>query len=60
MPHFITEAEASGTDRISLATLEGPAGAGQFYERLGWQFEIRHQTVDGRWILLYNLRLSCE
>lgn len=54
---FVTEARGSGATRISLATQDGPEGAGPFYERQGWQLERRRRTYDGRLISLYDLRL---
>ncbi|GAB6987835.1 hypothetical protein JCM10369A_43640 [Nocardioides pyridinolyticus] len=54
---FVETSRASGTDRVSLATLDGPDGAGQFYARQGWRLQARRQTFDGRWIRLYDLEL---
>lgn len=55
--HFVETSRARGTDRISLATLDGPEGAGEFYVRQGWHLQARRQTFDGRWIRLYDLEL---
>jgi GNAT superfamily N-acetyltransferase len=46
-----------GADRVSLATLDGPEGAGPFYVRQGWHLKARRQTFDGRWIRLYDREL---
>lgn len=54
---FEASCRAHGADRVSLATLDGPGGAGQFYVRLGWHLKARRQTFDGRWIRLYDLEL---
>ena len=54
---FVATSRARGADRISLATLDGPEGAGQFYARQGWHLQARRQTFDGRWIRLYDLEL---
>lgn len=55
--NFVDAAKAGGSDRISLATLDGPEGAGPFYIRQGWHLQARRQTFDGRWIRLYDLEL---
>ena len=54
---FVNEARVFGCDRIALATVDGPGGAGPFYERRGWQLQARTRTADGRWIRLYDLKL---
>lgn len=54
---FVETSRAHGADRISLATLDGPEGAGEFYARQGWQLQARRHTFDGRWIRLYDLEL---
>ncbi|MFL6064724.1 MAG: GNAT family N-acetyltransferase [Friedmanniella sp.] len=56
--NFTEIARASGAGRISLATLDGPTGAGPFYEAQGWEYESSYRTIDGRWIRLYNLPLT--
>jgi len=45
---FEDEARSAGAARAILTTLEGPAGAGRFYERLGWGWSATHLTPDGR------------
>lgn len=55
--NFVEASRAGGADRISLATLDGPEGAGPFYTRQGWHLQTRRQTFDGRWIRLYDLEL---
>ena len=55
--HVVGASRASGADRISLATIDGPEGAGEFYARQGWHLQARRQTFDGRWIRLYDLEL---
>lgn len=54
---FVNTSRGSEADRISLATLDGPAGAGNFYARQGWFLQARRQTFDGRWIRIYDLEL---
>lgn len=54
---FVETSRARKADRVSLATLDGPGGAGEFYARQGWRLKARRQTFDGRWIRLYDLEL---
>lgn len=54
---FVQDCRVDGAHRVSLATLDGPAGAGPFYARQGWTLLTRRQTFDGRWIRLYDLEL---
>lgn len=54
---FVETSRASQADRISLATIDGSDGAGEFYARQGWHLQTRRQTFDGRWIRLYDLEL---
>ena len=44
---FEDAASAHGARRAILTTIEGPGGAGGFYERLGWQWSATHVTADG-------------
>jgi ribosomal protein S18 acetylase RimI-like enzyme len=44
---FEDEAQSAGAARAILTTLQGPAGAGRFYERLGWRWSATHLTPDG-------------
>lgn len=57
---FVETSRASGAGRISLATLDGPDGAGRFYARQGWHLQARRQTFDGRWIRIYDLELHAD
>lgn len=54
---FAQRARVHGAGVICLATLDGPSGAGSFYDALGWQLTTRRRTFDGRDILLYELPL---
>ena len=44
---FEDAAAAHGAARAILTTIEGPGGAGRFYERLGWRWSDTHVTADG-------------
>lgn len=52
---FTDEARCAGADRALLTTLADEAGAGRFYERLGWRRSATHMSADGRhveeWVL---------
>lgn len=54
---FVEAARRAEADAATLATLEGPAGAGPFYERRGWITVSRSVTADRRAIRVYELRL---
>lgn len=45
---FVAAADASGARSVTLTTLEGPDGAGDFYERLGWIRTAGGLVFDGR------------
>ena len=45
---FESEARNKGARTVELVTLEGPEGAGRFYERLGFSHERSRQDEDGR------------
>lgn len=55
---FVRAAGAAGAEAVTLATLEGPAGAGPYYERAGWTMVQRSRTADGRAIRVYELPAS--
>lgn len=55
---FTGAARERGAGRAMLATLEGEAGAGSFYERLGWSRDRTSRTFDGRTIVLYSVMLK--
>lgn len=57
---FMTQCRAQTCGKISLATLDGDSGAGDFYEKHGWELLSRRQTIDGRWIRLYDFDLRSE
>lgn len=57
---FVAECEGRNCRKISLATLDGPLGAGGFYAKRGWERQSRRQTIDGRWIELYDFQLAQE
>ena len=45
---FVNVPKACGSDRTSLATIDGPEGAGPFHARQGWQLQARRTIFDGR------------
>jgi ribosomal protein S18 acetylase RimI-like enzyme len=55
---FAVECRVRHCRKISLATLDGADGAGAFYVKRGWEQQSRRQTIDGRWIELYDLNLK--
>lgn len=55
---FVEECRRRDCRKISLATLDGDAGAGAFYAKRGWEVQSRRQTIDGRWIELYDINLK--
>jgi GNAT superfamily N-acetyltransferase len=54
---FEDAARGAECDEALLVTLAGPAGAGQFYRRLGWTLHDRHTDHDGRLLECYQRRL---
>jgi ribosomal protein S18 acetylase RimI-like enzyme len=54
---FVDRARDAGASTVSLATAAGAEGAGDLYERLGWQLATERDTFDGRRIALYDLDL---
>lgn len=44
---FEDAASGYGAQTAILTTIEGPGGAGGFYERLGWRWSAVHVTADG-------------
>ena len=54
---FEQAAAGAGCTEAVLVTLAGPAGAGQFYRRLGWTLRDRHDDHDGRLLECYDRRL---
>ncbi len=55
---FVGTARAAGADTAALVTLAGPAGAGPFYERLGWTAVAARTDLDGHPITEYRLPLG--
>jgi len=55
---FVGAARAAGADTAALVTLAGPAGAGRFYERLGWTAVADRTDLDGHPITEYRLPLG--
>lgn len=57
---FEAAARERGATRALLTTLEGPDGAGRFYERLGWARSATRPTTDGilmeEWTKVLDLR----
>lgn len=54
---FEHTAASAGCTEAVLVTLAGPAGAGPFYRRLGWNLRDRHDDRDGRLLECYDRRL---
>ena len=55
---FVHACRAAGADRVILLSLEGSAGAGAFYERLGWRRGSVTTTPDGVEMRQWELVLS--
>lgn len=56
--HFMEGARDAACEVACLATLDGPDGAGPFYENLGWELTGKQNTFDGRPIRLYEVPLG--
>lgn len=54
---FSRLASEAGAPEAQLVTMSGPAGAGRFYARLGWQPAGEHRTRDGAVVRVYRLPL---
>lgn len=54
---FTRLAAAAGAPEAQLATMVGPAGAGPFYARLGWEPVEEHRTRDDAVVCVYRLAL---
>ena len=57
---FVEEGRRSGLRRFTLTTLEGEAGAGRFYETLGWQRAGSRVDADGTRVAVFHLDLPGE
>ena len=57
---FLSEARESGCTRACLVTLDGPGGAGHFYERRGWRKVSNAPQADGRVLLRYERDLYAD
>ncbi|WP_445259268.1 GNAT family N-acetyltransferase [Nocardioides aurantiacus] len=55
---FVVECRVRHCRKVSLATLDGDDGAGAWYVKRGWEQQSRRQTIDGRWIELYDFKLK--
>lgn len=55
---FLAEATGAGCTKACLVTMDGPDGAGPFYERLGWRRSPRSSSADGRPLLHYEIDLG--
>jgi GNAT superfamily N-acetyltransferase len=55
---FEEQARRAGVHSVTLTTLEGVAGAGRFYARLGWELSEAHATPDGRRVERWSRRLD--
>jgi ribosomal protein S18 acetylase RimI-like enzyme len=53
---YVDVVAAVGTERADLVTKAGGAGAGAFYERLGWDQVGAHTDRDGDRVLTYRIR----
>ncbi|MFE2938827.1 GNAT family N-acetyltransferase [Streptomyces sp. NPDC059255] len=51
---FVAASAIAGCARVSLVTMEGPGGAGPYYERRGWRREGGSSTPEGRRLLTYE------
>ena len=54
---FVDASRAAGAARVVLTTLDGPAGAGGFYRRLGWELEGVRETLDDERVLTFALEV---
>jgi len=52
---FVAAARGSEVDRVTLVTLEGDQGAGEFYARLGWRAGELQLTPEGRGMREWSL-----
>lgn len=52
---FLERARRAGAERFTLTTLDGHAGAGGFYERLGWRRQGARSNADGTSMAVYHL-----
>lgn len=55
---FVREAALAGAREAMLVTLAGDAGAGRFYERLGWRYVTNHRNAEGHLVGRYMLTLA--
>lgn len=55
---FVARARIVGAPEAQLTTLDGPEGAGPFYEALGWKRQGVHPTRDGVLMATYCLPLD--
>ena len=55
---FVDAARDAEIKRAVLTTLDGPAGAGEFYERSGWRCTGARADADGRRIRCFALDLQ--
>lgn len=57
---FVEAARQSEADRVTLVTLEGDQGAGEFYAGLGWRAGELHFAPEGRRLREWSLLLRNE
>lgn len=50
---FVDAARREGADRIELVTLAGPAGAGEFYRRLGWRQSSERASAGSQFLRFF-------
>ncbi|MFI6008676.1 GNAT family N-acetyltransferase [Streptomyces sp. NPDC051243] len=60
MERFADFAVVAGCTRVSLVTAAGPAGAGPYYERRGWERRAETHTPDGKHLLVYARPLGAH
>ena len=51
---FVAKAAEEAADRVVLTTIDGPAGAGPFYEREGWTAGGVRPTYDGQLMRVFT------
>lgn len=55
---FLDRAARAGAERAELVTVDGPGGAGPFYERLGWVGTGSSTSKDGERLLRFTKELA--
>ena len=55
---FLAQARAARCTSACLVTLDGPAGAGEFYRRIGWTRSHDRTSQEGQVLAYYTIELS--